>query len=274
MAQQELSAPIPAATLVDIAIAAGAAIMPFYSPAGAEARVKVDGSPVTAADEAAEAIILERLRALGAEGIVAEEEVAAGRLPSVGDEFWLVDPLDGTKDFIGGSGEFTVNIARVAGGRPVCGVVYAPALGEVFWGDENGAFHARVDDGQAVDARPIRVAEPGARLKVVASKSHLNAETKAFIDRFPVESLVNFGSSLKLCRVADGTADLYPRLGPTCEWDIAAGHAVLAAAGGAVYAMDGGPFPYGKAAERFLNPSFVAAGPFDPFQLARPVDDA
>lgn len=270
MTDTKLSEPVPTAALVEIAIAAGAAIMPHYSPSGTQARTKGDGSPVTAADEAAEAVILARLHALGVAAIVAEEEVAAGRLPEVGAEFWLVDPLDGTRDFVSGSGEFTVNIARIVDGRPVAGVVYAPALGEVFWGDGTGAFHARVENGHAVSARPIRVAEPGAKLRVVASKSHLNEETKAFIDRFDVESLVNFGSSLKLCRVADGTADLYPRLGPTCEWDIAAGHAVLQAAGGEVYTLDGAPLGYGKAGERFYNPYFVAAGPFDPFHLAGP----
>lgn len=236
MADQTLTEPLPASTLVEIAIAAGAAIMPHYDPAGSESRTKGDGSPVTAADEAAEEIILAALARHGVTAVVAEEAAAAGKLPEIGAgaEFWLVDPLDGTKDFISGSGEFTVNIARIVDGRPVSGVVYAPALGEIFWGDESGAFHARVEDGHAVDARPIRAQEPGAKLKIVASKNHLNDETKAFIERYEVESLLNFGSSLKLCRVADGTADLYPRLGPTCEWDIAAGHAVLKAAGGEV----------------------------------------
>ena len=271
MPDTALTAPITVATLVDIAIEAGAAIMPFYSPAGTDSRTKGDGSPVTAADEAAEAIILRRLSEHGIDAVIAEESVAAGRVPDVGAEFWLVDPLDGTKDFITGSGEFTVNIARIIDGRPVAGVVLTPALGEVYWGDESGAYHARIVDGAAVDAKSIRVAEPAAKLRAVASKSHLDDETKAFIARFDVESFLSFGSSLKFCRVADGTADLYPRMGRTMEWDTAAGHAVLRAAGGEVYTMDGAPLAYGKKETPtgpFANPYFVASGPFDPFRRA------
>ncbi|WP_075220440.1 3'(2'),5'-bisphosphate nucleotidase CysQ [Acuticoccus yangtzensis] len=258
--------------LVSIAIEAGAAILPFYDPNGQEARTKGDGSPVTAADEAAEAIILKRLAEHGITAVLAEESVAAGRIPDVGAEFWLVDPLDGTKDFINGSGEFTVNIARIVDGAPVDGVVLCPALDEVYWADETGAHYAKLVDGKVADPRPIAVAPAGGALKVVASKSHLTDETKEFIDRFDVDTFLSFGSSLKFCRVADGTAHLYPRMGRTMEWDTAAGHAVLKAAGGEVYTLDGTPLAYGKSETPtgpYANPHFVAAGAFDPFALAK-----
>lgn len=267
-----MTSPIDSATLVAIAIAAGEAILPHYDPAGQHARLKGDGSPVTAADEAAEAIILSRLADHGITVVIAEEAVAAGRIPDVADDFWLVDPLDGTRDFISGSGEFTVNIARIVGGVPVAGVVLAPALGEVYWADETGAHKARVDGATTSGAAPIRVASPEGALKVVASKSHLTQETKDFIARFDVGQFLSFGSSLKFCRVADGTADLYPRMGRTMEWDTAAGHAVLRAAGGEVFTLDGRALAYGKATHEsgaYANPHFVAAGAFDPFALAQ-----
>lgn len=270
--ENSMSSLLSGQDLVAIAVEAGAAILPFYDPNGQDARTKGDGSPVTAADEAAEAIILKRLAERGITAVLAEEAVAAGRIPDVGEEFWLVDPLDGTKDFISGSGEFTVNIARIVGGRPVDGVVLCPALDEVYWTDQGGAKHAKLVDGTPTDVRTIRVAEPGDKLKVVASKSHLTDETKAFIDRFEVDTFLSFGSSLKFCRVADGTAHLYPRMGRTMEWDTAAGHAVLKAAGGEVYTLDGATLTYGKANHEsgaYANPHFVAAGAFDPFLRAR-----
>ncbi|RAI03287.1 3'(2'),5'-bisphosphate nucleotidase [Acuticoccus sediminis] len=267
-----MTSPLSGHALVSIAIEAGAAIMPFYDPNGQDARTKGDGSPVTAADEAAEAIILKRLAEHGITAVLAEEAVAAGRIPDVGQEFWLVDPLDGTKDFISGSGEFTVNIARIVDGVPVEGVVLCPALDEVYWSDETGAYHGRIENGALAGETKIGVATPGGALKVVASKSHLTDETKDFIARFDVDSFLSFGSSLKFCRVADGTAHLYPRMGRTMEWDTAAGHAVLKAAGGEVYTMDGKPLAYGKAdhpSGAYANPHFVAAGAFDPFALAK-----
>jgi len=257
--------------MVAVAVEAGARIMEFYDPSGSAARAKDDGSPVTAADEAAEALILERLAAAGVADVVAEEAVAAGRLPEVGREFALVDPLDGTKEFVSGSGEFTVNIAWVVDGRPVAGVVHAPAVGTLYAGDGDGAWRARVEGTVLARREPIRAVKPGAALRVVASRSHLTDETKAFVDRYDVESFVSSGSSLKFCRVAEGAADLYPRLGRTMEWDTAAGHAVLLAAGGSVSTLDGAPLLYGKTAHEsgaFANPYFVAAGVFDPFSLA------
>jgi 3'(2'),5'-bisphosphate nucleotidase len=262
---------LPLDRLVSIALDAGAAILPHYEAEGSQAREKVDGSPVTVADEAAEALILERLAAAGASPVVAEEAVAAGRIPEVGEAFYLVDPLDGTKEFLSGNGEFTVNIAFVRAGRPVAGVVYSPAVGLLYAGDETGAFRARMAVDGLGEREPIRAAAPGDGLRVVASRSHLTDETRAFIDRYPVESFVSSGSSLKFCRLAEGGADLYPRLGRTMEWDTAAGHAVLAAAGGTVLTLDGAPLTYGKAdhpSGAFANPEFVAAGAFDPFRYA------
>jgi 3'(2'), 5'-bisphosphate nucleotidase len=242
--------------VIRMARKAGAAVMEVYGTDHAVSS-KTDQSPVTEADVRAEAIILAALRALTPDiPIVAEEAVAAGEVPSVGAEFWLVDPLDGTKEFIGRNGEFTVNIARVHEGVPVLGVVFAPALGRLFAGAQgSGAF---VED--LAGRRPIhcRVTPPEG-LTVVASRSHGDAAAlDAFLAGRKVASLANAGSSLKLCLVAAGEADLYPRLGRTMEWDIAAGHAVLLAAGGRVTDIAGKPLRYGKA--HFENPHFVAAG--------------
>jgi 3'(2'), 5'-bisphosphate nucleotidase len=261
--------------LVELAISAGRKIMAIYDGDQGQT-TKGDGSPVTLADTAAEAVILEGLRRI-APGVpvVAEEEVAAGRVPTVGDRFFLVDPLDGTKEFISRNGEFTVNIALVEGGVPVLGVVYAPALGELWLGAVGtGARAAKVAEGGAcawtdICVRPI----PGDGLDVVASRSHLTEDTRQFIERFSVRDMVSAGSSLKFCRVATGAADLYPRLARTMEWDTAAGDAVLRAAGGMVTTVDGAPLRYGKRNQAddtdFANPWFVAAGGFDPFAETR-----
>ncbi len=218
---------------------------------------KADKSPVTEADVRAEAIIVAALRALTPEiPIVAEEAVAAGDLPTVSAVFWLVDPLDGTKEFIGRNGEFTVNIALVRQGVPVMGVVFAPALHRLFGGaQETGAF---VEEGAG--RRPIHCrGTPPEGLTVVASRSHGDAAAlDAFLSGRKVASLISAGSSLKLCLVAAGEADLYPRLGRTMEWDIAAGHAVLLAAGGRVTDTGGKVLAYGKPG--FENPHFVAMG--------------
>jgi 3'(2'), 5'-bisphosphate nucleotidase len=239
-----------------IARAAGQAVMEVYGTDHA-VMSKADESPVTEADVRAEAIIVAALRALTPDlPIVAEESVAAGAVPSVGLSFWLVDPLDGTKEFIGRNGEFTVNIALVRQGVPVLGVVYAPALERLFAGaHERGAF---VEDGAGRRTLHCRVAPPEG-LTVVASRSHGDAAAlDAFLRGRKVASLVSAGSSLKLCMVAAGEADLYPRLGRTMEWDIAAGHAVLLAAGGWVTDIAGSPLRYGKPG--FENPHFVAGG--------------
>ncbi len=248
--------------LIMLARQAGAVVMAVYAT-DFTVRGKGDTSPVTAADEQAEAVILAGLARL-APGIpvVAEESVAAGRMPDVsGGRFWLVDPLDGTREFVNRNGEFTVNIALIEGGAPVLGVVLAPAVGgpvgRLFAGAVgHGAW---VEDGQG--RRPIHCrAVPAEGLTVVASRSHGDAAAlDTFLAGRRVAKRTNAGSSLKLCLLAEGEADLYPRHGRTMEWDIAAGHAVLAAAGGQVWTIDGSsPLAYGKPG--FENPHFYAAG--------------
>ena len=222
-----------------------------------DVRGKQDASPVTLADERAEAVILQALDRLDPHTpVIAEEAVAEGHVPAVGDRFWLVDPLDGTKEFIGRNGEFTVNIALVQDGVPVLGVVFAPALGRMFAGQVvDGASLEDARGRRAIHCRSV----PVEGLTVVASRSHGDAAAlDAFLGGRKLAALRNAGSSLKLCLVAAGEADLYPRLGRTMEWDIAAGHAVLAAAGGRVTDLSGAPLRYGKPG--FDNPHFVAMG--------------
>lgn len=241
----------------EIVLEAGTLVMAVYAT-DFSVRGKDDASPVTLADEEAEKLILAALHALTPEiPIVAEEAAAAGEIPAVAERFWLVDPLDGTKEFISRNGEFTVNIALVQHGSPVLGVVFAPALNRLFAGTVGGDCY--VED--AAGRRPIRVRDvPVEGLTVVASRSHGDASAlDAFLGGRKVAALTNAGSSLKLCLVATGEADLYPRLGRTMEWDIAAGHAVLSAAGGQVTDLAGDHLRYGKPG--FDNPHFVASGP-------------
>ena len=256
MNPEQLNDPALPAAVVRIAQAAAQVILDVYATDFA-VRGKTDASPVTEADERAEAVIVAALHALAPEvPVVAEEAVAGGATPQVGDWFWLVDPLDGTKEFISRNGEFTVNVALVENGTPVLGVVLAPALGRLFAGVVGkGAF---IEDEQGRRSIGCR-AEPAEGLTVVASRSHGDASAlDAFLAGRRVASLKNAGSSLKLCLVAAGEADIYPRLGRTMEWDIAAGHAVLAAAGGSVTDLAGQPLGYGKPG--FDNPHFVASG--------------
>ena len=232
---------------------------------GFEVTSKADESPVTAADHAAEAILLDAIQALAPDTpIVAEEEVAAGRTPDVGRRFFLVDPLDGTREFVRGGTDYTVNVGLVEDGEAVLGVVYAPALGRLFAGEAGGgAFLAEgTVPGEVGARRPIRVRAPGERLTVTASKSHGTSGTERYLATLPVGERLVTGSSLKLGLLAAGEADLYPRVGPTMEWDTAAGHAVLSAAGGRMLAPDGSPFRYGKPG--FRNTAFVATGLYDP----------
>ena len=256
--------------LVETAIRAGMAIMLIYD-AGFEVETKFDESPVTEADKAAEAIILETLASVAEDiPVIAEEEVAAGRVPQTDGTFFLVDPLDGTKEFIKRRGDFTVNIALIEKNSPVFGIVYAPAKGRLFVGDVTGqqAWTADVDrQGEIGEKRPIKIrALPSKGLSAVASASHNTPETDAYLEQFDVAERVSFGSSLKICVVACGEADLYPRLAPTCEWDIGAGDAVLRAAGGKLFAPDGAPMTYEK--DKFFNPGFVAAGDLHPPAIA------
>jgi len=218
---------------------------------------KADDSPITAADTAAHDIISHGLRAISREIPILSEE--GKDIPweerKHWRRFWLVDPIDGTKDFTQRTGEFTVNIAMIEDGEPVMGVVIAPAIKEAYWGVVGEGARRRDRNGKV---QRIRVAEPKAVKRVVASKNHLNEETRAFIERLGEHELVQAGSSLKFCRIAEGHADIYPRMGPTCEWDTGAAQAVLMAAGGKVQTLDGKPLKYGK--QDVLNPYFVAAG--------------
>jgi 3'(2'), 5'-bisphosphate nucleotidase len=247
----------------DIAAEAGEAIMEVYRNLD-EVQTKSDGSPVTEADHRAHHVIVDRLRALTPSVPILSEESA--QVPYTErehwHEFWLVDPLDGTREFINQRGEFTVNIALVRAGVPVLGVVGIPAWGAFFWGHGGEAYRQR-DDGAA---RRIRVAHfSSGTPRVVASRSHASPETQEFIDRVRDAcgdcELKSMGSALKICLVAEGEADVYPRLGPTSEWDIAAAHCVLRAAGGSLTTARGEPIRYNK--ENILNPWFVAAGTSD-----------
>jgi len=253
-----------AARITAIACEAGAILLRHYA-AGTEARIKRDSSPVTEADEEAEALILQRLaEEFPAIPVIAEEAIAAGAQAVAGARFFLVDPLDGTKEFLAKNGEFTVNIALIEHGVPVCGVVLAPALSRAFAGEANGGAWELSCVGRTPSletAKPIHVrTAPSTGLTAIVSRSHRGAETEAFLAGFRIAGTVEAGSSLKFCLIAAGEADLYPRFGRTMEWDTAAGHAVLAAAGGRVTKVDGAPFLYGKADENFANPFFIARG--------------
>jgi 3'(2'), 5'-bisphosphate nucleotidase len=258
-----------AGTLADIAVAAGAAIMRIYAGA-VEAGSKADGSPLTAADLAAEAVIAAGLaRAFPGVPVISEEAALSTEgLGAGGETFLLVDPLDGTKEFLGRTHEFTVNIAVIAGHRPRAGVVYAPALGRLWLGAAGAGAAAgavppaEAPRGAADGLSPIAVRpRPAAGLVAVASRSHLDAETQRFLEGLPVGDRRSIGSSLKFCLVAEGEADVYPRFGPTMEWDTGAGQAVLEAAGGRVTLPDGAtPLGYGKAASGYRNGAFIAWG--------------
>ena len=248
------------AALEALAARAGEAIMKVYA-GRIVAEYKDDYSPVTEADTAAEAIILDGLKTIAPDiPVIAEEAFSAGHVPDVANgHFWLVDPLDGTREFIEKNGEFTVNIALIEDHRPVFGVVHAPALGTTYAGRVGGGAILRKGDAAA---GPIRVRTlPDGGITVVASRRHGDPEKIAgFLEGRRVAETRNAGSSLKFCLVAAGEADLYPRFGRTMEWDTAAGQAVLEAAGGKVTTLDGEPFRYGK--DGYENPHFIAWGGF------------
>ena len=249
-----------------LAIAAGKKIMAIYH-GGFEVAEKADMSPVTYADQASEEIILDGLRAAFPDiPCVAEEEAAAGVLPSnVDASFFLIDPLDGTKEFVNRRTDFTVNIALVRNGVPEIGVVYAPGSGRFFSGRPGRAEAVELADGENITARRrISVRAGTSPLTIVASRSHRTPETDSFIRKFDAAEIVSVGSSLKFCLLASGEADIYPRFGRTMEWDTAAGDAVLRAAGGSTSTVDGKPLRYGKRNQPddtdFANPFFVAVG--------------
>jgi 3'(2'), 5'-bisphosphate nucleotidase len=239
------------------AAAAGAAILRVYGGDFTVAQ-KADASPVTLADQLAEAVVLAKLGAATPDiPVIAEERAAAYGLPGAAPpRFWLVDPLDGTKEFIRRNGEFTVNIALIENGMPVLGVVHAPAQGVTYWSYASGAKRQRGGaPADAIAARPV----PEAGAIVVHSRSHADEEAlDRYIAALPRAERRISGSSIKFCLLAAGEADLYPRFGRTMEWDTAAGQAVLEAAGGSVATRDGTPLRYGK--QGFENPDFVARG--------------
>jgi 3'(2'), 5'-bisphosphate nucleotidase len=249
--------------LLALADRAGAAILALYEAGPGRVAAKGDGSPVTAADAAAEAVILEGLARLApGERVVAEERFSADGVACTDTAFWLVDPLDGTREYIARNGEFTVNIARVQRGLPVFGIVHAPALGLTWWGAAGQGAWMKIGGGapSPIRARPA----PADGLVVAASRSHGDGgRLDAFLARWTVRERLALGSSLKFCRIAEGAVDLYPRFGPTMEWDTAAADAVLRAAGGIVVeAATGTPLAYGKPGHR--NGEFVAYGAWGP----------
>ncbi|HEY1990988.1 MAG TPA: 3'(2'),5'-bisphosphate nucleotidase CysQ [Gammaproteobacteria bacterium] len=252
MTDEKLLAP-----LLDIARAAGQQIMRVYATEFT-VEMKEDKSPVTDADYAAHQVIVADLQRITPGLPVLSEESAA--LPFAErrrwDSYWLVDPLDGTKEFISKNGDFTVNIAFIQHGVPVVGVVYVPVTGMSYYGSVGVGAFKRDQDGQA---SPIKVRKlmAGKPVKVVASRSHRGPLLDGYLEKLGPHETVSRGSSLKFCLVAEGLADVYPRLGPTSEWDTGAGHAVLLAAGGQVIGMDGKPLPY-NSKESLLNPHFIA----------------
>lgn len=246
-----------------LAIEAGECIMQIYDADDFDVKVKSDASPVTAADEAADALIASGLRAAFPDLTLVTEEQADSHL-KMADRFLIVDPLDGTKEFINRRGDFTVNIAYIESGFPTRGVVYAPAQRRMFFTLADGTTVEEtgpLDPANMGDLTPISVSRPdNAGLMVVASKSHRDQATDDYIAGYAVKDMRSAGSSLKFCLVATGEADLYPRLGRTMEWDTAAGHAVLAGAGGKVVRFDDhSPLTYGKPG--YANPFFIAHAP-------------
>jgi 3'(2'), 5'-bisphosphate nucleotidase len=251
-----------ARTLAEVAHEAGRLILTYYAR-GTDVRIKDDASPVTEADEAAEALITERLRAHFPDiPIVAEEAAASGKTFETGKRFFLVDPLDGTKEFLKRNGEFTVNIALIENGLPVAGVVLAPAKARCFIGDGKRAYEAAAPEDLPLEfsaMQEIRARKtPHDGVIAVVSRTHRDQKTEEYLAAYTIVNMVAAGSSLKFCLVATGEADLYPRHGRTMEWDTAAGHAVLLAAGGSVAKLDGSPLLYGK--KGFENPHFIARG--------------
>lgn len=248
--------------MVDLALRAGRAIMEVYDAGPVDVHAKADQSPVTAADLAADEIIRTGLADAFPDIPAVTEEAAESHALSGSDRFFLVDPLDGTKEFIHRRGDFTVNIALIEGGTPVAGCVYAPARGRLFVTGASGPVEWAVEGfALAGQPKPLKVAEPdNCALRVVASKSHRDKATDDLIAKYQVAAFKSAGSSLKFCLVAAGEADFYPRLGRTMEWDTAAGHAVLAAAGGVVLRFeDQTPLRYGKPG--WDNPFFLAMAP-------------
>lgn len=253
--------------MVHAALSAAEVILDIYED-DFDVEIKGDSSPVTKADQAAEKVILDHLAQIApAIPVVAEESVAAGYIPAIDGEFFLVDPLDGTKEFIKKNGEFTVNIALIRDNVPVAGVIFTPAKGWLFAGEiGKGAWRADVKDPRQSHAcnnhKPISVREAKEQVDVVGSRSHHTDGAVEFLKSYNVGEHKAIGSSLKFCLLAAGEADLYPRFGRTMEWDTAAGDAILTAAGGTVQTLDGARLQYGKVVQDdapFANPFFIAS---------------
>ncbi len=246
--------------VIDIARRAGTAIMEIYAQ-DFDVQAKADASPLTAADMASHRIICDALAALtpGVPVLSEESKATEWEVRRHWRRYWLVDPLDGTREFVKKNGEFTVNIALIEEGQPVLGVVYAPAMDYLVHGEHGGGAFLR-DDGQDVELATRRPSPKP--LRVAASRSHLDARTAAALERMGPTERIGMGSSLKFCRIAEGRIDVYPRFGPTSEWDTAAAQCVLEAAGGVVLTLDGQRLRYnGK--ESLLNPDFIALGDAD-----------
>jgi 3'(2'), 5'-bisphosphate nucleotidase len=249
--------------LTDLVVRAGAAILAVNRGA-MQVDGKADGSPVTEADLAADRIIGEGLAALVPDiPAISEERVHLAKPPYDGS-FFLIDPLDGTKEFLAGRGEFTVNIALVSNGTPLLGIIGAPALGLIWRGlVGQGAERLAIGDGDRLKAEPIHtrpIPPPGAPWLVAVSRSHGDARTEAFIDARPGAVRQKLGSAVKFGRIAEGAADIYPRFAPTCEWDIAAGHAIVTAAGGRITDGQGANLQFGRGRPDFIVPEFIAWG--------------
>jgi 3'(2'),5'-bisphosphate nucleotidase len=252
-----------ASFLAKAALAAGPAVMEEYDR-GCDVASKADGSPVTSADHRAEAIICESLaRVVPLTPLCAEEAMAGGAQPPVAERFLLVDPLDGTREFLAGNGEFTINVALIEAGAPVAGAVYAPAIGRLWTGGD-AAFACEVPLGAELpeegSRRQIQTRRAPTSLVAFVSRSHLDPQSDSFLKALPIGETRFAGSSLKFCLIAEGLGDVYPRFAPTMEWDTAAADAVLRAAGGVVCDPSGWPLRYGKIDSRLRNGPFIAWG--------------
>lgn len=252
--------------LLEPVLDAGRAILDVRDQ-GFDVQTKSDQSPVTIADQRAEAILLEAIRHISPNmPVVAEEEASAGRIPDISNtSFFLIDPLDGTKEFISGGTDFTVNIAVIEGNRPVFGIIYVPVSDTLYVGGFGEASCVMgFATGDPIEKRiHVRKSDPDC-IGIITSRNHMDDDTRAFMSHYDNADIVPAGSSVKFCRVAEGLADIYPRFGPTMEWDTAAGQAVLEAAGGRVLNPDGSPFQYRK--PDFKNGAFIALGdPKQPF---------
>ncbi|RTL90097.1 MAG: 3'(2'),5'-bisphosphate nucleotidase [Hyphomicrobiales bacterium] len=249
----------------DLVAQAGALAMDVLARPRIASRLKNDSSPVTEADQRVEDHLLAALaRDMPGLPVVAEEQAARGETTAHGRVFLLIDPIDGTREFLARSPEFTINVALIADGAPIVGAIAAPAQGRVWFAGVDG-FVAEAPPGGRLPApqdwRPLRTRKaPAGGLAALVSKSHLDPETLAFVARLPVAARLSVGSSLKFCAIAEGVADVYPRFGPTMEWDTAAGDAILRAAGGVTLAASGAPLLYDKSAANYRNGPFVAWG--------------